>query len=226
MKMFLTRIGFGSKAIITGDLTQKDLPFDSISGLEESLKVLRKVKEIGVCELTNKDVVRRSLQHMINMKQPDLRKRIRITITKRTEDRNVMSIIIENEYEGEINIPYEKIAHEVIEAAIDYVDCPYECEVNLMLTDNETIHAINKEQREIDRPTDVLSFPMAEYDEPADFSKIEEDPMAFDPESGEFLLGDIVISMDKVWEQAENYGHSQERICLFDRSQYVTSVWI
>ena len=62
-----------------------------------------------------------------------------------------MSIIIENEYEGEINIPYEKIAHEVIEAAIDYVDCPYECEVNLMLTDNETIHAINKEQREIDR---------------------------------------------------------------------------
>lgn len=68
-----------------------------------------------------------------------------------------MSIIIENEYEGEINIPYEKIAHEVIEAAIDYVDCPYECEVNLMLTDNDTIHEINKEQREIDRPTDVLS---------------------------------------------------------------------
>ena len=83
--------------------------------------------------------------------------------------------------------------------------------MNLMLTDNETIHAINKEQREIDRPTDVLSFPMAEYEEPADFSKIEEDPMAFDPESGEFLLGDIVISMDKVWEQAENYGHSRER---------------
>ena len=85
-----------------------------------------------------------------------------------------MSIIIENEYEGEINIPYEKIAHEVIEAAIDYVDCPYECEVNLMLTDNDTIHEINKEQREIDRPTDVLSFPMAEYEQPADFSKIED----------------------------------------------------
>ena len=50
---------------------------------------------------------------------------------------------------------------------------------------------------------------------PADFSKIEEDPMAFDPESGEFLLGDIVISMDKVWEQAENYGHSREREYAF-----------
>ena len=65
MKMFLTRIGFGSKAIITGDLTQKDLPFDSISGLEESIRVLRKVKEIGVCELTNKDVVRHPLVQMI-----------------------------------------------------------------------------------------------------------------------------------------------------------------
>ena len=126
-----------------------------------------------------------------------------------------MSIIIENEYEGEINIPYEKIAHEVIEAAIDYVDCPYECEVNLMLTDNETIHAINKEQREIDRPTDVLSFPMAEYEQPADFSKIEEDPMAFDPESGEFLLGDIVISKEKVIAQAEEYGHSVKREYAF-----------
>ena len=50
------------------------------------------------------------------MNQLDLRERIRTT--KRTEDRNIMSIIIENEYEGEINIPYEKIAHEVIEAAI------------------------------------------------------------------------------------------------------------
>ena len=59
-----------------------------------------------------------------------------------------MSIIIENEYEGEINIPYEKIAHEVIEAAIDYVDCPYECEVNLMLTDS-----CDQQRTKRDRPT-------------------------------------------------------------------------
>ncbi len=65
------------------------------------------------------------------MNQLDLRERIRTT--KRTEDRNIMSIIIENEYEGETNIPYEKIAHEVIEAAIDYVDCPYECPHNQLL---------------------------------------------------------------------------------------------
>ena len=65
MKMFLTRIGFGSKAIITGDLTQKDLPFDNVSGLEEELKVLEKVKDIGICRLTNKDVVRHPLVQQI-----------------------------------------------------------------------------------------------------------------------------------------------------------------
>jgi phosphate starvation-inducible PhoH-like protein len=65
MKMFLTRIGFGSKAIITGDLTQKDLPFDSKSGLEEALKVLSKINDIGICELTNQDVVRHPLVQKI-----------------------------------------------------------------------------------------------------------------------------------------------------------------
>jgi phoH family protein len=65
MKMFLTRIGFGSKVIVTGDLTQKDLAPDTKSGLEVSLRVLSKVDEIGVCELTNKDVVRHPLVQKI-----------------------------------------------------------------------------------------------------------------------------------------------------------------
>ncbi len=65
MKMFLTRIGFGSKVVITGDLSQKDLPFAAISGLEQSLKVLKDVEEIGVSYLTNKDVVRHPLVQKI-----------------------------------------------------------------------------------------------------------------------------------------------------------------
>ena len=65
MKMFLTRIGFGSKAIITGDLTQKDLPDGSRSGLDESLRVLRNIEEIGVCHLTSEDVVRHPLVQKI-----------------------------------------------------------------------------------------------------------------------------------------------------------------
>ena len=61
MKMFLTRIGFGSKAVITGDLTQKDLPKDTQSGLDVALKVLKNVEEIGFCHLSNEDVVRHPL---------------------------------------------------------------------------------------------------------------------------------------------------------------------
>ena len=65
MKMFLTRIGFGSKVVITGDLSQKDLPFAAVSGLEQALKVLKDVEEIGVSFLTNKDVVRHPLVQKI-----------------------------------------------------------------------------------------------------------------------------------------------------------------
>lgn len=65
MKMFLTRIGFGSKAIITGDLTQKDIPKDAVSGLDVALKVLRNVEDIAVCHLTSQDVVRHPLVQRI-----------------------------------------------------------------------------------------------------------------------------------------------------------------
>ena len=58
MKMFLTRMGFGSKVVITGDITQIDLPRDQVSGLREAMRVLKKVEGIGICELTNADVVR------------------------------------------------------------------------------------------------------------------------------------------------------------------------
>ena len=65
MKMFLTRIGFGSKAVITGDRTQKDLPKDTQSGLDVALKVLQKIDDIGMIELTSKDVVRHPLVQKI-----------------------------------------------------------------------------------------------------------------------------------------------------------------
>ena len=65
MKMFLTRIGFGSKVIVTGDSSQKDLPSGTRSGLEVALKVLARVEEIGFCALTSKDVVRHPLVQKI-----------------------------------------------------------------------------------------------------------------------------------------------------------------
>ena len=109
----------------------------------------------------------------------------------------------------------EAVLKRVVEAALDAENCPYECEVEILLTDNEGIRQINRENRGIDAPTDVLSFPMADYPAPGDFSRLEEDPDCFHPETGELLLGDIVISLDKVKEQASLYGHGEERELAF-----------
>ena len=93
--------------------------------------------------------------------------------------------------------------------------CPYEAQINLLLTTNEQIHQMNLEFRNVDRPTDVLSFPMIEFETPGDFDGLEEREDCFDPETGELTLGDIVISKEKVLEQAEAYGHSVLREYAF-----------
>ncbi len=121
------------------------------------------------------------------------------------------------EEEGELTLPLscEELATKVIEASLDYVDCPYDAEVNLLLTMNQEIHQMNLEFRQIDRPTDVLSFPMVDYEEAGNFDFLEEADEYFHPESGELMLGDIVISKEKVISQAEEYGHSIEREYAF-----------
>jgi probable rRNA maturation factor len=127
-----------------------------------------------------------------------------------------MTLNIEKEYELELGLEYEAIARQVIDQVLDEEGCPYETEVNLLLTSDEEIHRINLEYRNIDRPTDVLSFPQVEYDSPADFSWAEAHEMdCFDPDSGELMLGDIIISLDKVKEQAEQYGHGTKREYAF-----------
>ena len=75
MKMFLTRIGFGSKAVITGDKTQKDLAPGTKSGLDVALRVLRNIEDIGICELTSKDVVRHPLVQKIVQAYDDYEKK-------------------------------------------------------------------------------------------------------------------------------------------------------
>lgn len=123
-----------------------------------------------------------------------------------------MTITIECETAVPFFVDYKPLIQKVVEAAIEYEACPYEAEVNVILTDNAAIRRINFEQRKMDCPTDVLSFPMQEYAVPADFSQFEEQVAdAFHPETGELLLGDIVLSVEKVIEQAEKYGHSAER---------------
>ena len=123
-------------------------------------------------------------------------------------------------FEEEVTVPfdfeYESLAREVISFTLDHENFPYESEVNLTLTDNDGIHEINKMYRQIDRPTDVLSFPMLAYEAAGDFSKLEDDyDDNFNPDTGEIMLGDIVISVDKVLEQAESYGHTPRREYAF-----------
>lgn len=122
-----------------------------------------------------------------------------------------MRIYLENEGALELPLEYQALAEEVAEAVLDYEECPYEAQVELLLTMNEEIHQMNKEFREIDRPTDVLSFPMVDFPAPADYDFLEEDESCFDPETGELMLGNIVISKEKVVAQAEEYGHSVKR---------------
>lgn len=127
-----------------------------------------------------------------------------------------MTINFEKEVNTNFDFDCEALAKDVITFTIDHEEFPYEAEVNLTLVDNEEIHTINREYRNIDRPTDVLSFPMLSYEAAGDFSKLEDDyDDNFNPDTGEILLGDIVISVDKVAEQAESYGHSQKREYAF-----------
>ncbi len=127
-----------------------------------------------------------------------------------------MTITIEYEAEKQLDLPYEEIIRDVVNESLDYEKCPYEAEVNVILTDNQAIQEINREHRQIDAPTDVLSFPMVDYEAPSDFDHVEDAVEDyFNPETGELMLGDIVISVEKVKEQAEKYGHSQKRELAF-----------
>ena len=92
--------------------------------------------------------------------------------------------------------------------------------ITITFTTPEQIHKINKEYRQVDRPTDVLSFPMIDYETPSDFDSLEEEfdtntEDYFNPDTGELMLGDIVVSVEKVLEQAEKYGHTPTRELAF-----------
>lgn len=127
-----------------------------------------------------------------------------------------MSFYMEEECPVSFDFDYRKLAETVILFCMEHEAFPYEAEVNLTLTDNEGIHRINKEYRQIDRPTDVLSFPMLSYGKAGDFSFLsEENEDDFNPDTGEVMLGDIIISVDKVKEQAKEYGHSEKREFAF-----------
>ncbi len=101
---------------------------------------------------------------------------------------------------------HKRLLRRVITAALNAEGVSVPCEINLLMTDDEGIHAINREQRDVDRPTDVLSFPMFDLqpgDKPAaDWA---------DPDTGLVPLGDMVISLERCAEQATEFGHPLKR---------------
>ena len=110
------------------------------------------------------------------------------------------------------------LAKKVIEHILQKEGCPFDCEVNLTMTDNDGIQAVNKEFRDMDKPTDVLSFPNCDFDTPGEFSQFRDEDVYFDcfnPENDYFVLGDIMISRDKMLAQAEEYGHGVTREYAF-----------
>ena len=126
-----------------------------------------------------------------------------------------MTIQIDYEAERKLDIDYEKLASKVAAHILETEHCPYDVCVNLVITDNEEIKRVNTEFRSIGAPTDVLSFPMIPFETPADYSVAEDDESCFDLDSGELLLGDIMISAERAAAQAEEYGHSVKREFCF-----------
>lgn len=98
------------------------------------------------------------------------------------------------------------LTRRAVETVLEHEQYTNPCEVSVTYTDNSKIHALNKQYRGVDRPTDVLSFPMM------DFSGESDEPVADEPVVS---LGDIVLSLEKAKEQALEYGHSFEREVAF-----------
>lgn len=127
-----------------------------------------------------------------------------------------MTSYVENETEVELPFDMHEILDKIMDAVTEMEGCPYETTVNLLLTDNEGIREYNKNYREIDRETDVLSFPNIAFDEAGDFTGVEmSEADCFDPDSGELVLGDIILSVDRILSQAQEYGHSVLREFAF-----------
>lgn len=123
-----------------------------------------------------------------------------------------MTIYFEDEAMLTFDFDMEKQLEHIISFVRDHVKCPYDLEVSVTMVDKASIQEVNTEFREISTPTDVLSFPMAEYDKPADFDgSAFEDSRTVVPDTGELVLGDIMLCSEVIKEQAKEYGHSEIR---------------
>jgi len=123
-----------------------------------------------------------------------------IKIKKRKSDAPRLRIYFESDTDMTVTYSLKMLLRRAIESTLSYEGVNADCEVSVTFTDNEGIHGLNKTYRNIDRATDVLSFPQIDYES---------------GEGAEGMLGDIVLSLERAREQAEEFGHSFERECAF-----------
>lgn len=128
-----------------------------------------------------------------------------------------MIFCVENEVDAKFDFDIEQIARSVCEEVLKSENFPEEAQINMLITDDEGIHEMNRQFRDIDRETDVLSFPNIEYETPGDFSVLNGPDRCdmIDPDNGSIYLGDIVINENRVRSQALEYGHSEKREFAF-----------
>ena len=118
-----------------------------------------------------------------------------------------LELYIENEQDViDFDEKLQKLVYDVVAMTLECEGFTKPCYVSVTITDNENIHEINLEHRGIDRPTDVLSFPVLEFD--SDGNAVENSGDYYD---GRLILGDIVLSAERAQEQRIEFGHSYER---------------
>lgn len=126
-----------------------------------------------------------------------------------------MTLLMDDLENTGLDFDYRKVAEDVVNEALSMLGFPYPAQVSLSLVSEEEIHVENKEFRGVDRVTDVLSFPMLDFPAPGDFSVISDCDDVTDPDTGEIVLGDIVLCTARVLSQAAEYGHSVRREYAF-----------
>ncbi len=127
-----------------------------------------------------------------------------------------MTVYFEDEAGISFGFDPEEKVEEMIAFVRDYVECPYDIEVSVTLVDTDTIRQVNSQFRQIEKVTDVLSFPMMEYDSPRDFGgQAFQNSLSLSPDTQEMILGDILLCSEVVKTQAEEYGHSELREFCF-----------
>lgn len=128
-----------------------------------------------------------------------------------------MVFYVDNEVGASFDFDMEEIAKKVAKAVLDSEGCTHEVEISLLITDDNGIQEMNRDFRDIDRPTDVLSFPNVSYDKAGDFSVLDGEQRVdlLNPDTGNIYFGDIVINENRVRMQAKEYGHSLKREFAF-----------